>query len=235
MPQKSNALHDVIRICKAWHGLNSTDINKFFSSFSRQNPISLTRHAKPAHLCSFLTHHRPCSGQSSKHSQAFSATLPPLPTHTHTHTLTKVALFALFSFPWLSYFFFSFLLLQAFTELPNPQESFSALSPPSSLPGNIPPLWLYVYVLVIQSCPTLCDPMDYSPPGCPVHGILLHALLQGFCPAQGSNPRFLHCRQSLYHWATREEACDYITPRKHISVTALSHSVGNFYYLCLSY
>ena len=86
MPQKSNALHDVIRICKAWHGLNSTDINKFFSSFSRQNPISLTRHAKPAHLCSFLTHHRPCSGQSSKHSQAFSATLPPLPTHTHTHS-----------------------------------------------------------------------------------------------------------------------------------------------------
>ena len=34
MPQKSNALHDVIRICKAWHGLNSTDINKSFSSFS---------------------------------------------------------------------------------------------------------------------------------------------------------------------------------------------------------
>lgn len=23
MPQKSNMLHDVIRICKAWHGLNS--------------------------------------------------------------------------------------------------------------------------------------------------------------------------------------------------------------------
>ena len=26
-------------------------------------------------------------------------------------------------------------------------------------------------VLVIQSCPTLCDPMDCSPPGSSVHGI----------------------------------------------------------------
>ena len=25
--------------------------------------------------------------------------------------------------------------------------------------------------LVAQSCPTLCDPMDCSPPGCSVHGI----------------------------------------------------------------
>lgn len=33
MPQ-SNVLHDVIRICKTWHGLDSTDINKSFSSFS---------------------------------------------------------------------------------------------------------------------------------------------------------------------------------------------------------
>ena len=29
-----------------------------------------------------------------------------------------------------------------------------------------------VCVLVAQSCPTLCDPMDYSPPGSSVHGIL---------------------------------------------------------------
>ena len=27
-------------------------------------------------------------------------------------------------------------------------------------------------VLLAQSCPTLCDPMDYSPPGSSVHGIL---------------------------------------------------------------
>ena len=29
-----------------------------------------------------------------------------------------------------------------------------------------------VCVLVTQSCPTLCDPMDCSPPGSSVHGIL---------------------------------------------------------------
>ena len=29
-----------------------------------------------------------------------------------------------------------------------------------------------VKVLVTQSCPTLCDPMDYSPQGSSVHGIL---------------------------------------------------------------
>ena len=29
-----------------------------------------------------------------------------------------------------------------------------------------------IYVLIAQSCPTLCDPMDCSPPGSSVHGIL---------------------------------------------------------------
>ena len=29
-----------------------------------------------------------------------------------------------------------------------------------------------VKVLVAQSCPTLCDPMDCTPPGSSVHGIL---------------------------------------------------------------
>ena len=62
---------------------------------------------------------------------------------------------------------------------------------------------------VAQSCPTLCDPMDCSPPGFSVHGIFqawilheywsgLHSLLQGIFPTQGSNPGLLHCRQTLY-------------------------------------
>ena len=29
-----------------------------------------------------------------------------------------------------------------------------------------------VKVFVVQLCPTLCDPMDCSPPGSSVHGIL---------------------------------------------------------------
>ena len=49
---------------------------------------------------------------------------------------------------------------------------------------------------LLQSCLTLCDPMDHSLPGSSVHGILqarilesgCHALLQGIFLAQGSNP-----------------------------------------------
>ena len=33
-------------------------------------------------------------------------------------------------------------------------------------------------VLVAQSCPTLCDPMDYSPPGSSVHGISRARILE---------------------------------------------------------
>ena len=33
-------------------------------------------------------------------------------------------------------------------------------------------------VLVSQSCPTLFDPMDYTPPGSSVHGILQARILE---------------------------------------------------------
>ena len=60
--------------------------------------------------------------------------------------------------------------------------------------------------LVAQLCPTLCNPMDCSPPGSSVHGdspgknteVGCHALLQGIFPTQGSNPGVPHCRQILY-------------------------------------
>ena len=32
--------------------------------------------------------------------------------------------------------------------------------------------------LVAQSCPTLCDPMDYSLPGSSIHGILQERMLE---------------------------------------------------------
>ena len=34
-------------------------------------------------------------------------------------------------------------------------------------------------VLVTQSCLTLCDPMDYSPPGFSVHGVLQARIMEG--------------------------------------------------------
>ena len=36
-------------------------------------------------------------------------------------------------------------------------------------------------------------------------GVGCHTLLQGIFPTQGSNLHPLHCRQILYHWATRED------------------------------
>ena len=54
----------------------------------------------------------------------------------------------------------------------------------------------------LQSCLTLCDPMDCSPPGSSGHGdcpgkntgVGCHALLQGIFPTQRLNPGLLHCR-----------------------------------------
>ena len=61
--------------------------------------------------------------------------------------------------------------------------------------------------LVARSCPTLCDPMDCSPPGlllCPWDspdkntGVSCHVVLQQIFPTQGLNPGLLHCRWILY-------------------------------------
>ena len=59
----------------------------------------------------------------------------------------------------------------------------------------------------LQSCLTLCDPMDCSLPDSSVHGILqgkntgvgCHALLQGIFTTQGLNPGLPHYRWILYH------------------------------------
>ena len=58
---------------------------------------------------------------------------------------------------------------------------------------------------LLQWCPTLCDPIDGSPPGSPVPGILqartlgvgCHFLLRGIFPTQGSN-----CIQGLLYLLT---------------------------------
>ena len=61
-------------------------------------------------------------------------------------------------------------------------------------------------MLVAQSCPVLCVPMDHNPPGSSVHEIFQakmlecsHSLLQEIFPTQGSNLSLLHHRQILYH------------------------------------
>ena len=70
-----------------------------------------------------------------------------------------------------------------------------------------------VCVLVTQSCPTLCDPMDCSPPSSSVHGIFQARILErvtiafsrGSSRPKGRTPiSCVSCigRQVLYHWAT---------------------------------
>ena len=62
---------------------------------------------------------------------------------------------------------------------------------------------------VIPSSPTLCNPMQYSPPGSSVHGILHARILewivnsQGIFLTQGLILGLLHCKQILYHLSHR--------------------------------
>ena len=73
-------------------------------------------------------------------------------------------------------------------------------------------LSLKVKVLVAQSCPTLCDPMDCSPPGSSVHEIFQARILEwvtiSFCRGS-SQPRDrtqVSCTTGRFFtdWATRE-------------------------------
>ena len=80
-------------------------------------------------------------------------------------------------------------------------------------------MYIYTYssvccanLLQLQLCLTLCDAMDYSPPGSSVHGFsrLEHwsgcrALLQGLFCTQGLNP----CILQLLHW---QEGSSLLTP-----------------------
>ena len=60
------------------------------------------------------------------------------------------------------------------------------------------------HAVLFQSCLTLHDPMDCSPPGSSVHGILQARILEwvampssrGSSPSKGSNRRLLH----LLNW-----------------------------------
>ena len=67
--------------------------------------------------------------------------------------------------------------------------------------------YIWVLCLVAQSCLSLCDCMNCSPPGSSVHGnspgknigVGCQALLQAILPSQGLNPGLPHCRWILYH------------------------------------
>ena len=85
---------------------------------------------------------------------------------------------------------------------PEPCENFKILDPGFPFKGcslprermDVRPLFRSC-VCLAQSCLTLCDPMDYSPPGSSVHGILQARILEWFaipftgdCPDSGIKP-----------------------------------------------
>ena len=79
---------------------------------------------------------------------------------------------------------------------------------------------MYVLVLVTHLCPTLCDPMDCSPPCSSVHGISQARILEWVAISYSSeyfrprNRTWVSCicdgRQILYYSATWEAQCMYM-------------------------
>ena len=98
-------------------------------------------------------------------------------------------------------------------DLPDPGIELASLASPvltggfftTSTAWEAPP---YGCVLVAQSCPTLWNPMDCSPPGSSVHGkdtgVDCHALLQGIFLTQGLNLAIPRCRQIHHKQAPKE-------------------------------
>ena len=69
-----------------------------------------------------------------------------------------------------------------------------------------------VCVLVAQSCPSLCDPMDCSPPGSSVHGILQARILEWVAMLSSRGSSQPRDQTQVFHiaggffiiWVTRE-------------------------------
>ena len=58
--------------------------------------------------------------------------------------------------------------------------------------------WIYVCVLVVQSCPYLCDPMDCSQLGSTVHGVLLARILEWVATSFSILWGYLGAKASMY-------------------------------------
>ena len=86
--------------------------------------------------------------------------------------------------------------------------------------------------LAVQSCSTLCNPMDCSLPGSPVPGdfpgkntgVSCHGILQGIFPTQGLNPGLPHCRWILYCLTHQESLKSEINNTRPKSGSHLGHT-----------
>ena len=98
-----------------------------------------------------------------------------------------------------------------------PEDKLLALPGPSHCPTPNNPVCskLVRCCLVAKSCPTLCDPMDRSPPGSSVHGdspgkrtgVGCHSLSRGSSPARDQTRVSCIGRRILYHLSHQGSPC----------------------------
>ena len=100
-----------------------------------------------------------------------------------------------------------------------------------------------VCVLVTQLCPTLCDPMDCSPPGSSVHGILQARILEwvaipfsrGSSWPRDQTPVSYIAGRFFTIWATREAHGLVIYGLYLIEISSLyAHFMERFFFFFLS-
>ena len=99
-----------------------------------------------------------------------------------------------------------------------------------------------MYTKSLQSCPTLCDSMDCSPPGSSLHGILQTRILEWVAmpsstgsswPRDQTHVTYVSCigRRILYHCSTWEgiwNNCWWDFPARILEPVAISFSRGYF-------
>ena len=99
-----------------------------------------------------------------------------------------------------------------------------------------------LFCLVAQLCPTVCDPMDCSPPGSSVHGILQARILEWVAISFSSGPRFvriLHynpsCESTYWKVSSRsvteevESDCENSCVMRFINVVRVLKSLSDFW------
>ena len=92
-----------------------------------------------------------------------------------------------------------------------------------------------MFVLAVQSCLTVCDPMDCSLPGSCDHGIPQARILEflpfpspGDLPYPESKLGFLHCKQILFHLS---HMCVYTYTNTHVFV-CVSYYIQDLVLFC---
>ena len=102
-------------------------------------------------------------------------------------------------------------------------------------PGDFPPelsenSYLLCYAKSLQSCPTLCDPIDGSPPGSPVPGILQARTLEWaatvYLPLSGPKSLLGYCQALPLSWHRLFPLGSHCKYTKHPEVQSLSKFIG---------